>query len=261
MVARDITERKESEEQLKQQKDELKELNATKDRFLSILAHDLKNPFSSLYSLSELAIENYQILEEDEKLKMLQNIHKSAELIYNLLENLLSWSKSQRGRIDYSPGRFNLSKIIEVNMNLHQIPAEKKGIVLSANVEDELPAFGDREMINTVVRNLINNAVKFSNKGDTVRAEVKVKGNMFEVAVSDLGTGISAENVSKLFRIGEKFKSTGTAGETGTGLGLVLCKEFVKKNGGEIWVNSKEGSGSEFFFTIPRHNSGNPAQT
>ncbi|MFC2081399.1 two-component regulator propeller domain-containing protein [Bacteroidota bacterium] len=252
IVARDITERKESEEQLK-------ELNATKDRFFSILAHDLKNPFSSLHSMSELAIENYQSLEEDEKLKMLQNIHKSAELIYNLLENLLTWSNTQRGRIDYSPDRFNLSKIIEVNMNLHQIPAEKKGLVLSANVKDELPAYGDREMINTVVRNLINNAIKFSNRGDAVNAGVKVKGEMFEVTISDQGTGISAENVAKLFRVDEKYKSTGTAGETGTGLGLVLCKEFVEKNGGEIRVKSKEGSGSEFVFTIPRYNPDTPA--
>jgi len=242
--------------EIAQQKDELEELNATKDRFFSILAHDLKNPFSSLYSMSELAIENYQSLEEDEKLKMLQNIHKSAELIYNLLENLLTWSKSQRGRIDYSPERFNLSKIIEVSMNLHQIPAEKKGVILSANVEDELLCFGDREMINTVVRNLVNNAVKFSKKSDTVKVGVKQKGKTYEVSVRDEGIGISEENTKKLFRIDKKYKTEGTAGETGTGLGLVLCKEFVEKNGGEIHVSSKEGSGTEFAFTIQKYNSG-----
>ncbi|KPL11233.1 MAG: hypothetical protein AMS26_20420 [Bacteroides sp. SM23_62] len=251
VVARDITERKQSEEQLKIQKEELKELNATKDTFFSILAHDLKNPFSSLHSMSELVIQEYQNLEEEEKLKVLTNIHKSAELIYNLLENLLTWSKSQRGRIDYSPARFNLSRLIEVNINLHQVAAENKGIVLASNTEDEKYAYGDREMINTVIRNLVNNAVKFSHRGGTVQVGIVNRGEMLEVMVSDQGIGISDDNVKKVFRIDQKYKSPGTAGETGTGLGLVLCQAFVEKNGGKIWCNTREGSGSSFYFTIP----------
>lgn len=251
VVARDFTERKQSEEKLKIQKDELKELNATKDTFFSILAHDLKNPFSSLHSMSDLAIQEYQHLEEEEKLKVLHNIHKSAELIYNLLENLLTWSQSQRGKMDYSPGRFNLSRLVEINMNLHQVPAEKKGIKLISNVRDELFAYGDREMINTVIRNLINNAVKFSHKGGSIEVGITTVDEMLEVVVSDQGVGISAENMDKIFRIDLKHKSTGTAGETGTGLGLSLCKEFVEKNGGKIWCKAREGSGSSFFFTLP----------
>jgi len=246
IVARDITERKQSEEQLK-------ELNATKDTFFSILAHDLKNPFSSLHSMSGLILQDYQKLEEEEKLQVLNNIHKSAELIYNLLENLLTWSNSQRGRIEYSPVKFNLTRLIEVNINLHQVPAEKKGVVLASTVEEELFAYGDREMINTVVRNLINNAVKFSNKGGTVELGILSRSEFFEVVVSDQGIGISDENVQKIFRIDQKFKSPGTSGETGTGLGLVLCMDFVEKNGGEIWCKTREGSGSSFYFTIPRH--------
>ena len=244
IVARDITERKQSEEQLR-------DLNATKDTFFSILAHDLKNPFSSLHSMSELIIRDYQNLEEGEKLQVLNNIHKSAELIYNLLENLLTWSKSQSGRIEYSPAKFNLSSLIDVNINLHQVPAEKKGVVLSANAEDELFAHGDREMINTVIRNLINNAVKFSNRGGTVEVEIHSRDKFFEVVVRDQGIGISEENMDKIFRIDQKYKSTGTSGETGTGLGLVLCMDFVEKNGGEIWCKSGDGSGSSFHFTIP----------
>ncbi len=251
VVARDITERKASEEQLRIQKDELKELNATKDTFFSILAHDLKNPFSSLHSMSELVIEQYQHLEEEEKLKVLNNIHKSAELIYNLLENLLTWSKSQWGRIDYSPAKFNLTKLVEVNLNLHQVAAEKKGILLASHIEDELLAYGDREMINTVIRNLINNAVKFSHKGGKVQVGIVARGEMLEVEVSDQGIGISEDHVKKIFRIDQKYKTPGTAGETGTGLGLVLCQEFVEKNGGKIWCQTRKGSGSSFHFTIP----------
>ena len=244
IVARDITERKQAEEQLM-------ELNATKDTFFSILAHDLKNPFSSLHSMSELILQDYKKLEEDEKLQVLQNIHKSAELIYNLLENLLTWSNSQRGRIDYSPSNFNLTRLIEVNQNLHQVPAEKKGVRLKSSLNEEFQAYGDRDMINTVIRNLINNALKFSHKGGLVEIGVRRLDGMLEVEVKDQGTGISEENMKKIFRIDKKYKSPGTSGETGTGLGLVLCMDFVGKNGGEIWCKSKEGSGSSFHFTIP----------
>jgi PAS domain S-box-containing protein len=244
IVARDITERKRAEEQLK-------ELNATKDTFFSILAHDLKNPFSSLHSMSELVIQDYEELEEEDKLKVLNNIHKQTELIYNLLENLLTWSKSQSGRIEFSPEKFNLTRLVEVNINLHQVPAGEKGVILSSDIKEEFQAYGDREMINTVIRNLINNAIKFSFVGGTVEVGVKSKNKCFEVMVRDNGTGMTEEDVKKIFLIDQKFKTTGTGGETGTGLGLVLCMDFVHKNRGEIWCDTRVGKGSSFYFTIP----------
>jgi len=251
IVSRHITERKEAEQCLRQQKEELDELNATKDKFFSILAHDLKNPFASLYSLSQILDDNYTSLEEEDKLTALKRIHSSAELIYNLLENLLTWSKSQRGFIDYSPTEFDLTLQIDENINLHRIPAEKKGVLLKTNARETYIAFADRQMINTVLRNLINNAVKFTKSGKTVEVNVRKEEKFLEVEVKDEGVGILKENMEKLFRIDVKYKTLGTSGEKGTGLGLILCHEFVQKNYGAIWCESELAKGTSFFFTIP----------
>jgi signal transduction histidine kinase len=273
------------------QKEKLEALNAEKDKFFSILSHDLKNPFSNLYSLSELIAGNYDNLEEEEKVKILGSINKSAELIYNLLNNLLTWSRSQQGLFEYNPTTFNLTDLIQVNLNLHKVPAEAKGVILKSDLKDPVQAYGDREMINTVLRNLINNAVKFTDKGNTVEVivskhdtskqktsiqeagekelsrqeiskgktskldvnehKLKQQDKFIEVQVKDEGVGMTSEDLQKLFRIDVKFKSKGTKGETGTGLGLILCKEFVEKNGGRIRAESKVGEGSAFIFTIP----------
>jgi PAS domain S-box-containing protein len=251
IVSRHITERKEAEQRLRQQKEKLDELNATKDKFFSILAHDLKNPFTSLYSLSQVLDENYSNLDEEDKLIALKRIHHSAELIYNLLENLLTWSKSQRGFIDYSPIEFDLSLQIQENINLHRIPAEKKGVQLRTNVKDTYIAFADRQMINTVIRNLVNNAVKFTESGKIIEVNVRKENTFLEIEVKDQGVGISPENLEKIFRIDVKYKTIGTSGEKGTGLGLILCHEFVQKNFGAIWCESEIGKGTSFFFTIP----------
>ena len=238
-------------EELRKQKDELNELNATKDTFLSILAHDLKNPFSSLYSLSGLVVQNFQNMEEAEQLTALKKIEDSSKLIYNLLDNLLTWSQSQRGDIDYLPEKFVLSNLVQTNINLHKVTAETKGVRITSGVSGELHAYGDREMISTVLRNLINNAVKYSHRGGVVEVNIAEKGDFLEVMVSDQGVGMSRENAEKIFRIDAKYKSPGTMGEKGTGLGLILCKDFVENNKGRIWCVSREGSGTTFHFTIP----------
>ena len=236
---------------LEEQTEKLNELNAMKDTFFSILAHDLKNPFASLYSLSELAVKNHQGMNDEDRLALLKKINISTELIYNLLDNLLTWSRSQKGEIDYHPEKFYLSNLVGLNINLNQVPADKKGIRIVSDVPAELSVFGDREMVSTVLRNLISNAVKYSHSEGTIEVKTTEKNGFVEVMVKDEGVGLSEENAEKIFRIDTKFKSQGTSGEKGTGLGLIICKEFVEKNGGRIWCESKEGTGTKFYFTIP----------
>ncbi len=250
VAARDITDRKESEVLLSKQKEKLDELNTTKDRFFSILAHDLKNPFTNLYSLGELLVSNYHQLEEADKLEALKKIHKSSGFIYDLLENLLTWSRSQRGKIDFNPVPFDLLNSIEENINLQRLSAEKKGVRIVCKAKGKLQAHGDREMVNTVLRNLLNNAVKFSNSGGQIDVVVKKQKDHLIVSVKDEGVGISSEDQEKLFRLDEKYKSPGTSGETGTGLGLVICKEFVEKHGEKIWCESKINNGTVFYFSL-----------
>jgi ligand-binding sensor domain-containing protein/signal transduction histidine kinase len=229
----------------------LKEINATKDKFFSIISHDLKNPLTSLLSISESMLEVDMKPVEDEKLSGIRKIHESIRQIHDLLENLLTWSRSQTGRLKFEPVDFNLSKLIEVNLNLHRIPAEKKGIKLTSRYHEEIYAYGDRDMINMVIRNLLNNAVKFTSKDGTINVEVKKDHSTLQVHIKDEGTGIPEEDLDKLFRIDIKFKTTGTTGEKGTGLGLILCKEFVTKNGGTMIVESELNKGSVFGFTLP----------
>jgi signal transduction histidine kinase/ligand-binding sensor domain-containing protein len=241
-------------EALRRSEKNLMELNATKDKFFSIISHDLKNPFSSLLSISELMVDSFDDAEREDHKAGFRKINQSVKHLLDLLENLLTWSRSQRGRIKYDPVRFNLSSVIQENINLHKLLAEKKGIMLLSPDQDEIYAYGDRDMINSVIRNLMTNAVKFTERDRKVEVKVSASDKELEVSVIDEGIGIEQENMKRLFRIDEKFKSTGTAGEKGTGLGLIICREFVEKNGGEIKVRSKPGEGTIFSFTLPMSN-------
>jgi len=244
----------EANEALRESEKNLMELNATKDKFFSIISHDLKNPFSSLLSISELMVENFNDTDRDDHRAGFRKINQSVKHLLNLLENLLTWSRSQRGRIKYEPLRFNLSALIQENLNLHRLAAEKKGIILAAQEQEDIFAYGDRDMINSVVRNLMTNAVKFTDRDRKVEVRIDSIGGLLQVNIVDEGIGIPGEYINKLFNIDEKYKGTGTAGEKGTGLGLIICREFVEKNGGEISVQSKPGVGSTFSFTLPMSN-------
>lgn len=241
-------------EALRKSEKNLMELNATKDKFFSIISHDLKNPFSSLLSISELMVENFDETDHDDHRAGFRKINNSVKHLLNLLENLLTWSRSQRGRIKYEPLRFNLSSLIQENINLHRLAAEKKGIKLSTSETEVIYAYGDRDMINSVIRNLLTNAVKFTDRDRKIELKLDSIGGLIQVSVVDEGIGIPGESIGKLFKIDEKYKATGTAGEKGTGLGLIICREFVEKHGGEISVQSKPGEGSTFSFTLPMAN-------
>ncbi|MDF1575183.1 MAG: two-component regulator propeller domain-containing protein [Bacteroidales bacterium] len=204
--------------------------------------------------ISELMVESFDDTEREDHKAGFMKINQSVKHLLDLLENLLTWSRSQRGRIKYDPVKFNLSSLVQENINLHRLLAEKKGIMLHASEQDEVYAYGDRDMINSVIRNLVTNAVKFTNRDKKVEIQLKPRKEEIEVSIVDEGIGISPEQMEKLFRIDEKFKSTGTAGEKGTGLGLIICREFVEKNGGEIKVESSPGKGSVFSFTVPMAN-------
>ena len=244
----------EANEALRKSEKNLMELNATKDKFFSIISHDLKNPFSSLLSISELMVENFNDTDRDDHRAGFRKINQSVKHLLDLLENLLTWSRSQRGRIKYEPHRFNLSSLIQENINLHRLAAERKGIALRSPDQEDIYAYGDRDMINSVIRNLMTNALKFTDRDRKVEVRVDSIGGLIQVSVVDEGIGIPGEYINKLFKIDEKYKATGTAGEKGTGLGLIICREFVEKNGGEISVQSKPGVGSTFSFTLPMSN-------
>lgn len=247
----DITERIKAEEQLKKYASDLKDLNATKDKFFRIIAHDLKNPFSGLLGASELLIIHANNQDKERIVKYAQIIYNSAKSGFMILENLLEWSRSQTGYLNFNPEELDISKLVEENfLNLNAIAVNKQ-IKLSSGIPCNTKIFADRNMINTVLRNLLINAVKFTPTGGKVTVQALKDHQYCTISVKDTGVGISEEDIAKLFRIDIKYTNPGTSEERGTGLGLILCKEFVEKHGGKIWVKSEVKKGSEFKFSIP----------
>ncbi len=229
----------------------LQELNATKDKLFSIIGHDLKGPLNSLTSFSSLIINHIDSISKDEIKMLSKDIDKSLKNLFTLLENLLEWSRSQTGSIDFKPEEFDLAMTLKENEGLLKTQAQNKKITVVNENKISLPVNAHRHSINTVVRNLLSNAIKFTPEGGKITLRAEENGNQFVISVTDTGVGMSAETIQKLFRLGTKHSTLGTSKESGTGLGLILCKDFVEKNGGTIHVESKEGAGSRFYFTIP----------
>lgn len=248
---RNITERKKAELQLKESEKRLLELNATKDKFFSIIAHDLKSPFTSIIGLSELLAEQVGRKDYDGIEEYANMIQSSSWRAMDLLTNLMEWSRSQTGRIEFNPVSINMAELIDEVSELLNVAAKQKNITISKDLPAGLTLFADRLMINTVLRNLISNAVKYTNNGGTIKISAVLKEKELEVSVKDNGIGLKKEALDKLFHIEESVSTPGTQDEEGTGLGLILCKDFVSKHGGKIRAESEPGNGSRFVFTIP----------
>ncbi len=229
----------------------LQELNSTKDKFFSIIAHDLKNPFNTILGFSELLNMKYNKLSEEKKLRYMEVIYSSSKSIYNLLENLLQWARTQTDKIAFEPIVFSLKQLVEQNLNLLKENITTKKINIEHKIEDSCDVYADRNMINAVIRNLLTNAIKFTHSGGDIAINSLRKDGHIEISIKDSGIGMSQEEIKNLFRVDANFSRSGTDGETGTGLGLILCNEFIIKNGGKIWVESDPGKGSRFLFTLP----------
>lgn len=236
---------------LSKQRDELEKLNATKDKFFAIISHDLKNPFTSLLSITSSLNDSSDELEKSEIAFYLNKIHNSANQIYSLLENLLQWATSHTGRMQFHPTNICLNEIIQNIVALLAMDTEKKQIDIQLAVEKKLIVYADRNMVMTVLRNLINNAIKFSDNQGTILIQSVKEGEKVITSITDNGIGIENNDIKKLFRIDIKTKAIGKSTRKGSGLGLIICKEFIEKNNGVISVKSKIGEGSTFTFSLP----------
>jgi PAS domain S-box-containing protein len=248
----EISERKKAEEALKKSEAQLRELNATKDKFFSIIAHDLKSPFNTILGFSKILIERVSENNLDGISKFSELIHQSAKRAMDLLTNLMEWSRSQSGRIEFSPERFRLNLLIGEVTELLMDHARQKSISVDLLVPEGIWIYGDLAMISTVIRNLLDNAIKFTRPGGAIIITVEERPGETEIAVEDDGIGLSEENAGKLFRIDDSYSIPGTDNESGTGLGLILCREFIGRHGGRIWVESNNKKGCTFRFTIPK---------
>ncbi|WP_372642958.1 tetratricopeptide repeat protein [Ancylomarina sp.] len=236
---------------LEESNSKLEIINATKDKFFSIISHDLRSPFNPILGFSELiktelkTTKDLAVLEEYNS-----SVSESAQNLFTLLENLLQWANSQRGELEFSPVQFDLYELVQSNLNLFKLKTADKSIKLSSDIKPNTLAYGDLNMVNTIVRNLISNALKFTEPNGEVSLSAKHENDFILLSIRDTGIGITKENQEKLFKLDCNFTTYGTGDESGSGLGLILCKEFVNKNGGEIWVESQIDKGSNFIFSL-----------
>lgn len=246
---------KASRDLIEKQLAELKELNATKDKFFSIVAHDLKNPFTTVMGFSDLLVTKSANFNEDTKNKYYKYIYNSARNGYVLLENLLKWAQLQTRQIKVNKAKYSIKQTIDEVVGFSMPTAEKKNINLKTEYGHNTDMiFFDKDMISTVIRNLLSNSIKFTPLGGAVKIITKSNNEKTTIAVKDTGIGISDENIQKLFRIDEQLSTPGTEMEKGNGLGLILCKDFVEQNNGSIQIESKLNSGTTISFTLNNNN-------
>ncbi len=256
LAIEDITERKESEEEIKKRNEQLIKLNAEKDIFFSIIAHDLRSPFNWFLGLTELMADDTEEFSIAEYIENSKSLNKGAQKLYKLLENLLEWAQIKKGSIIFTPAYTDLSEIVSRSIITIYAQAQQKGIEILNKADIAKKVYVDEKMIGTVLRNLLSNAIKFTKTDGKVIVKTTDSNNgTIEVSVEDSGVGLPEKDIKRLFKIEEKVSSLGTDGETSSGLGLLLCKEFVEKHEGKIWVESEKNVGSTFHFTLPKVNA------
>jgi PAS domain S-box-containing protein len=251
VVFYDITDRLKNEQLLKENKEELAELNATKDKFFSLIAHDLKNPFHQILGFTELLADNQENYDREQTQNIIQYINTAAGSAYKLLENLLQWSRAQTGRIDFNPENLSVFDTIMSVIDLNMAACKRKEISISQDIEPGIFIFADREMTEGIIRNLLSNAIKFSYRKGKISVSAHTVNQEIHITVRDFGVGMSQEQIDKLYKIDQSHSTSGTEDEVGTGLGLILCKEFVQKNMGRLVVESPENKGCIFTLILP----------
>ena len=227
---------------------QLKKVVSTKDKFFSIISHDLRSPFTSMLGVLQMLTGDFDTLEKQEMRELIESLQNSVQNVYKLLSNLLEWASIQTGRIKKNPEAINLHELVGNIVSLYE---GSKGIMFLNQVNENVFAFADKYMIDTVIRNLISNALKFSYETGKIIIKTKPADDMVIVSIRDEGIGISGKDVDDIFKIDKPVTRPGTSQESGTGLGLVLCKEFIENNKGKIWFESAEGKGSTFYFSVP----------
>ncbi|MGV6846651.1 MAG: sensor histidine kinase, partial [Lutibacter sp.] len=229
----------------------LNEINAAKDKFFAIIAHDLKNPFNSIKGFTDLLVENNQNYPADKRLKFLKIIESSTNRVTGLLNNLLIWAKSQSGKIPFTPVNIDLNDEITDIISLFEAQALSKDVSFNLTLISNQKVFADKNMLQTIIRNLVSNAVKFTNQYGTIKISTEDENDFVKIKISDNGVGMAEEKLNELFAVNANNSSLGTANEKGSGLGLVLVKEFIDKNGGKISVKSQINKGTEFCLKLP----------
>lgn len=229
----------------------LLQLNSDKDLFISILAHDLRSPFTALLGISEVLIDNLQTYSIEETVSLLKHIKTASQETSALLEDLLKWTSTQSGKIPFNPQTLNFAGICKNILETLNNNAYAKNITVNCSLSDQMSVYADMDMLKTVMRNLVSNALKFTQTGGSITIDAEENSEFVTISVSDNGMGIQPEKLLTLFDISKRQTTKGTEDESGTGLGLILCKEFIEMNRGEIWVESEYGKGSDFKFTLP----------
>ena len=254
----EITKRKKAELLLEDQAKELQKINLTKDKFFSIIAHDLKSPFNAIMGFSELMLHNYNDLDDATFIKGLKTIESAGNHAFKLVENLLLWSKNQTKGNNFTPEWLSLNKQITESLILAESAIQNKELEVSFKQKQIINIFTDRNMIDLVLRNLISNAIKFTHKKGKISVTISENDQEILTSITDTGIGISENKLATLFEINKPKNTLGTENEQGTGLGLILCKDFIENLGGKIWVESTLGIGSTFTFSLPQSKTGYP---